>query len=206
MITINKHTKIYGSFSSDPGNNGSMFFNPRFEQDGINAIYKSFYSDNIIASVAAARILNFGGFAVSMPFKTEILKHVDEVDYIAQTIGAANTVVNNNGYLKAYNTDWLGVYNFFKDKGLERINIIGTGGFAKAIIYAFTQLGINFSIVTRKDIHTIDEIVGQYFINATPVEIRSEVNIIFDARGFTEVGKEISKFQAEEQYKLYINA
>lgn len=206
MNTINKHTRIYGSFSSDPGNNGSMFFNPKFEEDGINAIYKSFYSEDIRDSVFAARILNFGGFAVSMPFKTEVLKYVDEVDSVAQIIGAANTVVNNNGHLKAYNTDWVGVFNFFKDKGLERINIIGTGGFAKAITYAFTQLGINFSIVSRKDIPTIDEVSGEYFINATPAEIKSEINTIFDARGFTEVGKEISKLQAEEQYKLYKNA
>lgn len=206
MNTINKHTKIYGSFSSDPGNNGSTFFNPKFEQDGINAIYKSFYSEDIRDSVFAARILNFGGFAVSMPFKTEVLKYVDEVDSVAKIIGAANTVVNNSGHLKAYNTDWVGVFNFFKDKGLERVSIIGTGGFAKAISYAFTQLGINFSIVSRKDIPTIDEVSGEYFINATPAEIKSEINTIFDARGFTEVGKEISKLQAEEQYKLYKNA
>lgn len=206
MTTINKHTRLYGSFSSEPGNNGSMFFNPRFEQAGINAIYKSFYSEDIRDSVFAARILNFGGFAVSMPFKVEVLKYVDEIDPIAQIIGAANTVVNNNGYLKAYNTDWLGVHNFFKDKGLSRINIIGTGGFAKAIAYAFSQLSIDFSIVSRKDIPTIDEVTGQYFINATPAEIVSEVNTIFDARGFAEVGKEISRLQAEEQYKLYTNA
>ena len=183
-----------------------MFFNPKFKQDGINAIYKSFYSKDIRDSVFAARILNFSGFAVSMPFKTEVLKYVDEVDPIAQVIGAANTVINNNGHFKAYNTDWVGVFNFFKDKGLKHINIIGTGGFAKAIMYTFTQLGINFSVVSRKDIPTIDEVIGEYFINATPAEIKSEINTVFDARGFTEVGKEISKLQAEEQYKLYINA
>jgi shikimate dehydrogenase len=206
MNIVNKHTKLYGSFSLNPGNNGSMFFNHKFEQDNINAIYKSFYSDNIKDSVFAARILNFSGFAISMPFKTEVLEYVDEIDPVAQIIGAANTVVNNNGYFKAYNTDWIGVFNFFKDKGLEHINIIGTGGFAKAIMYAFTQLDINFSIVNRKNISNIDKVTGEYFINATPAEIKSKINTIFDARGFTEIGKEIFKLQAEEQYKLYINA
>jgi shikimate dehydrogenase len=206
MNIVNKHTKLYGSFSLNPGNNGSMFFNHKFEQDNINAIYKSFYSDNIKDSVFAARILNFSGFAISMPFKTEVLEYVDEIDPVAQIIGAANTVVNNNGHFKAYNTDWIGVSNFFKDKDLKHINIIGTGGFAKAIMYAFTQLDINFSILNRKNIPNIDKVTGEYFINATPAEIKSKINTIFDARGFTEIGKEIFKLQAEEQYKLYINA
>jgi shikimate dehydrogenase len=183
-----------------------MFFNHKFEQDNINAIYKSFYSDDIKDSVFAARILNFSGFAISMPFKTEVLEYVDEIDPVAQIIGAANTVVNNNGHFKAYNTDWIGVSNFFKDKDLKHINIIGTGGFAKAIMYAFTQLDINFSILNRKNIPNIDKVTGEYFINATPAEIKSKINTIFDARGFTEIGKEIFKLQAEEQYKLYINA
>jgi shikimate dehydrogenase len=206
MNIVNKHTKLYGSFSLNPGNNGSMFFNHKFEQDNINAIYKSFYSDDIKDSVFAARILNFSGFAISMPFKTEVLEYVDEIDPVAQIIGAANTVVNNNGHFKAYNTDWIGVSNFFKDKDLKHINIIGTGGFAKAIMYAFTQLDINFSILNRKNIPNIDKVTGEYFINATPAEIKSKINTIFDARGFTEIGKEIFKLQAEEQYKLYINA
>ena len=43
---IDKDTKIYGSFSNNPGNNGCKFFNAQFKKEGINAIYKSFYSNN----------------------------------------------------------------------------------------------------------------------------------------------------------------
>ena len=206
MITLNKDTKIYGSFSSNPGNNGCMFFNTRFQQDGVNAIYKSFYSDDIVGSVVAAKILKFSGFAVSMPFKVEILDQVDEIEFAADAIGAANTVINKNGYLYAYNTDWVGVYNFFKNVNIKRINIIGTGGFAKAIAYAFAKLNIDFSIVNREDIPSIEEVSNQCFINATPAEIKSEKNTIFDGRPFTGVGRVIAEFQAEEQYKLYMNA
>lgn len=174
MSFINKDTRIYGSFSSNPGNNGCTYFNSRFQREGVNAIYKSFYSDDITASVAAARRLSFSGFAISMPFKQQILDLVDETDHAVKIIGAANTVVDKNGYLHAYNTDWIGVYNFFKDVNLERINIIGTGGFAKAISYAFTELGIDFSIVSREDISSIDEVSNQHYINATPIEVKSE--------------------------------
>ena len=65
---INKDTKIYGSFSSSPGNNGCEFFNKEFEDRNINAIYKSFYSDDIKKSIEAVKTLSISGFAVSMPF------------------------------------------------------------------------------------------------------------------------------------------
>ena len=206
MNTINKDTKIYGSFSSNPGNNGCIYFNSRFKADGINAIYKSFYSDNIKKSVIAAKTLNFSGFAISMPFKEEILNLVDIIDPAAKEIGAANTVTNNNSFLKAFNTDWMGVYTFFKDANLKHVNIIGTGGFAKAIVYAFDKLGMTYSIVTRSEILSIDEVSNQYFINATPIEIKSDKNTILDGRPFTGTGRVIAEFQAEEQYKLYTNA
>ena len=206
MNTISKDTKLYGSFSSNPGNNGCIFFNSRFETDGINAIYKSFYSDNIKKSVVAAKTLNFSGFAISMPFKEEILNLVDVIDPAAKEIGAANTIINNNGFLQAFNTDWIGVYTLFKDANLKHVNIIGTGGFAKAIVYAFNKLGITFSIITRSEILSIDEVSNQYFINATPIEIKSDKNTILDGRPFTGTGRVIAEFQAEEQYKLYTNA
>ena len=206
MNTINKDTKIYGSFSSNPGNNGCIYFNSRFESEGVNAIYKSFYSDDIKKSVTAAKVLNFSGFAISMPFKEKILELVNAVDPAVKVIGAANTVVNKNGFLHAYNTDWIGVYNFFKDANLKHINIIGTGGFAKAIMYAFTKLNISFSVVDRKGISDIDKVSDQYFINATPIEIKSEINTILDGRPFADVGRLVAEFQAEEQYKIYMNA
>lgn len=202
-VQINKDTKIYGSFSSNPGNNGCIFFNEAFESNNINAIYKSFYSDNIERSVDAVKTLGIKGFAISIPFKESILEYVNKIDTTALHIGAANTIINDNGILTAYNTDWIGVYNFFKDLKLNHVNIIGSGGFAKAIMYAFAKLKISFSIVNRNDISTIDNVSGQYFINATPADIQSNVNTIIDARPHTEDGKIIARLQSIEQFKLY---
>ena len=113
MKYINKDTKIYCSFSNNPGNNGCKFFNKLFKKNNINAIYKSFYSDDIKKSIEAVKSLNISGFAVSMPFKTEILNLVDYISDEAFEIGAANTIINHNNKLRAYNTDWIGIYNYF---------------------------------------------------------------------------------------------
>ena len=183
-----------------------MFFNTRFQQDGINAIYKSFYSDNILSSIIAAKVLKFSGFAVSMPFKVKVLEHVNEVDFAAKVIGAANTIINKDGYLKAYNTDWLGVYNYLSLLTKpEQLIILGNGGFGKAVEYACAQLNIPCRFILRAEWGRVPYLDGMVF-NATPVDVEVKGTLI-DGRPFVEgQGRMIADLQAEEQYKLYINA
>jgi shikimate dehydrogenase len=202
-MVINKDTKIFGSFSSTPGNNGCEFFNNKFQQNNINALYKSFYSDNILKSIEAVKTLNIAGFAVSMPFKTEIIQYLDETDPNASCIGAVNTVVNQNGYLKGYNTDWVGVYSYLSQLNIDFVNILGNGGFSKAVQFALGKLNIPFYIVTRKNWHELPNLKGVLF-NSTPIEIKSN-NTLIDGRPFTEHGKQIALLQAEEQFKIYTN-
>lgn len=201
-MQINKDTKIYASFSSNPGNNGCIFFNKKFKENNINAIYKSFYSNNLLKTVDAVKALNFSGFALSMPFKTEILKYVDIIDPVAKEIGSANTILNNSNKLIAYNTDWIGVKNFFLKMNSKPIEILiaGNGGFSKAIQYTCKKMNINFQVISR-DNWSIIESSDKLIFNATPVEINKK-NII-DGRPFSKDGKLIANFQAEEQFKLY---
>lgn len=201
-MLINKDTKIFCSFSSTPGNNGCEFFNTKFQENNINAIYKSFYSDNIARSIEAVKTLDIAGFAVSMPFKIDVLNYVDEIDEAAKEIGAANTITNINGYLKAYNTDWLGVSKYL----LEDINfltILGDGGFSKAVQYMCIYKNIPYEVITRKNWDKVYNLKG-YIFNATPIDVTTKGHLI-DGRPFTQSGKIIAKLQAEEQYKIYTN-
>jgi shikimate dehydrogenase len=203
MILINKDTKIYGSFSTNPGNNGCVFFNTKFKENNVNAIYKSFYSNNIEDSVSAAKSLQFSGFAVSMPFKTEILKYVDTIDCAVKQIGAANTIVNKDGKLKAYNTDYTALYNYLKGSKINSLTILGNGGFSKALQYTCELLNIKYSVMFRRDFENVPNLKG-YVFNATPIDVEVEGTLI-DGRPFTDEGKEIARLQAEEQYKIYMN-
>ena len=201
-MLINKDTKIFCSFSSNPGNNGCEFFNTKFQENNINAIYKSFHSDDIVKSINAVKTLNITGFAVSMPFKTTVLNYVDELDEASKNIGAANTITNIDCYLKYYNTDWLGVFKYL----LEDINfltILGDGGFSKAVQYMCTHKNIPYEVITRKDWDRVYNLKG-YIFNATPIEVITKGHLI-DGRPFTQSGKIIAKLQAEEQYKIYTN-
>ena len=200
---INKDTKIYCSFSKTPGNNGCNFFNSRFKERGINAIYKSFYCSDILKSIEAVKTLDIKGFAVSMPFKIDVLRYVDEMDEHTKIIGSANTITNDNGYLKAYNTDWIAVNKLLENEKIDHLTILGNGGFSKAVQYFCKINEISFDIITRSDWNIISELKGFVF-NATPVEVLTECFLI-DGRPGTIHGSKISELQSEEQYKIYIN-
>ena len=103
---VNKDTEIYCSFARQAGNTGCQMMNSAFYYYGLNKIYKSFSVDSIEKAVQAVRVLNIKGFAITMPYKIEVLQYVDDVPPFISDIGAANTVINTDGVLKAYNTDY----------------------------------------------------------------------------------------------------
>ena len=199
---VNKDTKIYCSFSSNPGNNGCVFFNGKFQELNINAIYKSFYSNDIKKSIEAVKSLDIKGFALSMPFKIKALDYVDEVEDSARKIGSINTIVNKNGYLKGYNTDWIGVKKYFVTRRFDSLYIIGNGGFSKSVQYTCDVMDIGFEVITRENWNIIEELEDKIIFNATPVDINTD-NFLIDGRPHTDTGREIALYQAKEQFKIY---
>ena len=98
------------------------------------------------------RALGIRGFAVTMPHKVAILPLLDVVDPIAQTIGAVNTVVNDNGVLTGFNTDWLGILRPLErtiDLKARTVALLGAGGAAQAALYACTSEGASVTIFNR---------------------------------------------------------
>jgi shikimate dehydrogenase len=77
----------------------------------------------------------FKGINVTIPYKTEVMKYLDEIDEWAEEIGAVNTVVNQKGKLKGYNTDIFGMKKMIEKMGVtledKRVLILGTGGTSK---------------------------------------------------------------------------
>jgi shikimate dehydrogenase len=197
---INNDTKIFGSFSTNPGNNGNIFFNDMFRKYNINAIYKSFFSNNIGDTILSTKHLGFDGFALSSPHKINVIRYLDEIDEISNQIGACNTIINKNGKLIGYNTDWIGV-NKVLPKSLNYLTIVGNGGFSKSVQYVCKKNDIQFNIVGREELDNLKTING-YVFNATPIEITTS-GILIDGRPNTVIGKTIAKYQAIEQFKLY---
>ena len=206
---IDKDTALYASFAKKAGSKGCLFFNPLFAEHHINAIYKSFSVNNIEEAIKAAKTLNIKGFAITMPFKQEVLKYVDETSEEVKKIGAANTVLNKNNYLKAYNTDYVAaktmLFNFFPKETQKKLYIMGNGGYSKALQYAATLNGISYEVITRSKWDNIIKIKNSVIYNCTPVEnVATDPSSEFiDCITTSPTGRRLAEIQSQEQFKLY---
>ena len=205
---IDKDTLLFGSFAEKAGNIGCRLFNTAFKYYDMNAIYKSFSVNSIEDAMNAARTLNFKGFAITMPFKIGVLDYVDELDNNVKKIGAANTIINKNGRFIAYNTDFLAAKEFISKNYYfsEYLCILGDGGYAAAVKHAARELGVDFTLITRKNWGVLDTLKDCLIYNCTPVVNKvDKSNKYIDCLVTTETGRKLVLIQASHQFKLYIN-
>ena len=138
----NTKTALYCIFGNPVTHSKSpVMHNVLFNNNKINAVYLAFNIENIKVGIEAVREFNIKGVSITIPFKEKVMKYLDEIDNQANDIGAVNTIVNKNGKLIGYNTDWscgivpLKKYHI-KDK---KVGIIGAGGAAHAIGYGIKK-------------------------------------------------------------------
>ena len=202
---INKDTEIYCSFAEKAGNVGCKLFNSSFNYYGMDKIYKSFSVNNIQDAVNAVKTLDIKGFAVTMPFKTEVLDYVDYMSNGVKAVGAANTIINEKGILSAYNTDYNAAKEVLDECLGTDLYILGNGGYSRAVQQAAKDLGYKPNIISRKNWSEIKDIKDSIIYNCTPLEnikVHNSNNFI-DCIVSTETGKRLSWTQAYHQFKLY---
>lgn len=144
------------SLSARPSNIGTRFHNFLYDELGLNYVYKAFSTDDIKGAVQGIRALKIRGAAISMPFKEEIIQYLDEMQPSAAAIESVNTVVNDDGLLRAYNTDFEGVVKVIKERGLNpesSVLVRGSGGMAKAVVAAFKNQGFqDLTVIARNGV------------------------------------------------------
>lgn len=93
---------------------------------------------------------NLKGFNVTHPYKKLVMNYLYEIDDVSQTVEAVNTVIVRNGRLFGYNTDEYGAKKAYSDFFQDgNILVLGRGGAARAIVYAFRDRDI--TIYARDD-------------------------------------------------------
>ncbi len=161
----------------------------------IDGNYSAFCVSDLAAAVAGIRGMNIRGASVTIPFKTEVMEYLDEIDADAAALGAVNTIVNDRGRLAGYNTDWLGLMEALEDGiGIagKTFVIIGAGGTARAAAYGIRKKGGRLSIVNRTPetgkalarafdcpfypLSAMDKIKAQVLINTTSVGMYPNVH------------------------------
>jgi len=117
-----------------------------FKKLKLNGIYLLFEArrENFTATLKKLKLMGVSGFNVTVPYKEEIVPHLDKLDESAARVGAVNTVLNKGGKLTGYNTDGRGFIRSlrsdlgFRVKG-KNIFIVGAGGAARAIGFSLAQ-------------------------------------------------------------------
>ncbi len=119
----------------------------------------------------------FDGLNVTIPYKETVMPCLDYISPEAQKIGSVNTIVNKDGKLYGYNTDYYGFCYEIKEAGADLKNkdvvILGTGGTAKTAFCVATDMGAeSVRRVTSSELRAgdVEKYLGaQILINATPV-------------------------------------
>lgn len=155
------------------------YFNEKFEYEGLDCVYQHF---DLKAVEEIHEVMekypDLCGFNVTIPFKEAIIPLLDEIDAVAEQVGAVNVVKIEDSKLKGHNTD---VYGFeqllnraLKDRTVNHALVLGTGGASKAVQYVLKQKGIPYSTVSR------DASKGDYTYDALDDEVLKQNHLIIN--------------------------
>lgn len=146
-----------------------VMHNAWFREMSIDATYIPVHvsSESLESAVAGLKTLGASGWNVTIPHKTAIIPYLDELDELAEKMGAVNTVVRTKeGTLKGYNTDGVGfvrsleeaVGKSHKDKP---VLLIGAGGAARGIAFAMQQQGYKNLTIANRTVSNAQAIVDE---------------------------------------------
>lgn len=180
MRKLTKDTQLCASIAERPGNFGTIFFNELFKELDLDFIYKAFRVEakNLPAAIAGIKALGIRGVGVTMPHKLAVMKYLDVIDPTAREIGAVNTIVNNNGVLSGYNTDYYGVkkaLEMIPDIAKKRVLLVGAGGIGRTFALVLRQLAVKEVFICNRDPAKARALAKEFKISYLPYMKRGHV-------------------------------
>lgn len=158
-----------------------LMHNAAFEELGLDYLYVPFRvkPEELQAAINGMRALNIRGLNVTIPHKVAVIPFLDEIDPLAEKIGAVNTITNDNGILKGDNTDATGFIQALLESGVEpegkNIVVLGAGGAARAITLSLSERGANLVIMNRQLEFDWAEAVAQQVTQISGKEVKALV-------------------------------
>ena len=150
---------------------------------GENLAYVPFHVENgrLEDAVKGAFALNLLGLNVTVPYKSDVIPYLTDIDPLAENIGAVNTLVRTETGYKGYNTDMPGLYRAMCEDGVkvkgEKVLILGAGGVARAVAMLLLDKGAKEAILLNRTVQKAQEvadevnrIAGRKFAKAMPMD------------------------------------
>ena len=140
------------------------------------------------SGIEGLKKIKINGFNVTIPHKIEMMKYLDKMDESCSVIGAVNTVVNNEGMLKGYNTDMDGFLEPIKKRDIQikgkKILLLGAGGAARAIIAGMAKEKVEEVIIANRTPNNAMKLS----------EFAAKIELKTNTKNLEEVNQEIEKF------------
>lgn len=176
-MKITGHTRVFGLIGHPVRHSLSPEMHNRlFEQLGVDAIYVAFdvHPDRGAGVADAIRVLELVGVNLTVPFKADILPHLDRVTRAAEEARSCNVVIHHEGFLTGYNTDGEGFARGYEEafgplpRG-GRAMVLGAGGAGRAVAAALADRGLAAIDLLNRDperARTSAEHLAAYFPGA----------------------------------------
>ena len=154
-----------------------IIHNSAFNELGYNIDFQIWETEEKLLKdkIQSLRNENVLGCCITLPYKKKVMQYLDNIDNSAKEIDAINWIINKNGILSGYNTDWLGFINsldFYKKSIKNKTAlIIGAGGSAKAICQGLIKGKVKSIIISNRTLKKAEEIKELFGNNQTEIQI-----------------------------------
>jgi len=151
---VDAATRVYG-VAGDPiaHSLSPAMLNAAFRRENVNAVYLALHAKKFDDLLACIRDIPIHGLSVTMPYKEEMVKHLDKTDPMTAKVGACNTVIRSQeGKLYGFNTDVSGVVRPLEQRiplAGAKILVLGAGGAARAAVFGLKERGVDVYILNR---------------------------------------------------------
>src|SRR6266571_899774 len=151
---VDAATRVYGVAGDPVAHSLSpLMMNAAFRRETVNAVYLALHAKTLPDLLACVRDIPIHGLSITMPYKQEILKYLDNSDPLTEKIGACNTVIRaQDGKIYGFNTDVAGIVGPVQRRmhiAGARVLVVGAGGAARAAVYGLRERGAEVYILNR---------------------------------------------------------
>jgi 3-dehydroquinate dehydratase/shikimate dehydrogenase len=151
---VDAATKVYGvagdpvAYSLSP-----QMMNAAFRRENVNSVYLPLHAKSLSDLLKCVHEIPIHGLSVTMPYKEEMVQHLDNSDALTQKTGACNTVVRaQGGKLYGFNTDVAGIVQPLEQRmnlSEAKVLVLGAGGAARAAVFGLRARGAEVFILNR---------------------------------------------------------
>lgn len=165
-MTVNGETTVLGIIGNPVRHTKSpAMHNYISEKLNKNMVYVPFeVTGDVGTAVKGAYELGIKGMNVTVPYKTDVIEYLCDIDELAKEIGAVNTLVKTDKGYKGYNTDMLGLERAVLSEGIILKNsvavLLGAGGAARAAAFMCAKNNVSKLYILNRTVEKADLIAA----------------------------------------------